>query len=314
MADLLALGVSVLELTPPEHRRLETAERFAAGVAGPESNTTIAASRLGADAAWVSKLPGNPLGRRVAGALRRHGVETAVSWAETGRQGLAFTERAGDPRGGMTLHDRNAPVASMQPADLPATATERASMVLTSGATATLSETLTETTRTVFEECAAGETTTVCSLSRPRVVESGSVCEALSPLLAATDVLLTTEAGAAAFVDRATPTETAHALAAGHGFETVVLVRADLGAVVWHDNRVDDHDVPATDAVDDRGAFDALCGGFLARRIAGESPDRALAAGVACGALARTVAGPVPTVDPAAVERCADSMDGSTVE
>ncbi|RJT02578.1 sugar kinase [Halococcus sp. IIIV-5B] len=314
MADLLALGASVLELAPPKHERLETTERFAVGVTGPESNATIAASRLGADAAWVSKLPGNPLGRRVTGALRRHGVETMVSWAETGRQGLAFTERAGEPRGGRTLHDREAAVASMTPEEIPPSTTDDASMVLTSGATATLSETLTGTTRTVFEGCGASGVTTACSLSRPRVVESASARDALSPLLAATDVFLTTEAGAAAFVDRATPTGTAHALAAGHGFETVVLVRADRGAVVWHDNRVDDHDAPATDAIDDRGAFDALCGGFLARRLAGESPDRALAAGVACGALARTIEGAVPAIDPATVERCVDSMGGATVE
>lgn len=314
MADLLALGASVLELASPPHRRLETAERFAVGVTGPESNTTVAASRLGADPAWVSKLPESSLGRRVAGTLRRHGVEAMVSWDQTGRQGLAFIERAGEPRGDTTLHDRAAPVASLTPDDIPTAAAEDLSMVLTSGATAALSETLTETTRTVLEELGARGATTVCSLSRPRVVESETAREALAPLLSATDVLLTTEAGAAAFVDRATPTETAHALAAANDFETVVLVRKDFEAVVWHDNRVDEHDAPDTDAIDDRGTFDALCGGFLARRLAGESPNRALAAGVACAALARTVEGAIPVVDPAAVDRCVDAMDEPIVE
>ena len=173
MPDLLALGASLLEFTPPEHRRLETADRFAVDVTGPESNTTVAASRLGADPAWVSKLPESSLGRRVAGTLRRHGVETMVSWDETGRQGLAFTERAGEPRGDTTLHHRAAPVASMTPADIPMAA-EDVSMVLTSGATATRSETLTKTTSTVFEELGSRGTTTVCSLSRPSVVESAA--------------------------------------------------------------------------------------------------------------------------------------------
>lgn len=311
MTDLLAVGASVLELTPPDDDPLETTDRLGVAVTGPESNAAIAASRLGSETTWLSKLPASPLGRRVAGELERHGVETAVHWSETDRQGLVFTERAGPPSGTARVDDRVGAVASMTPDELPLSSVHEPSMVHTSGATVVLSETLAETTTAVFDEIG---TTTALSLSRPRAFASAVARETLRPLFAATDVFLTTEAGAAALGGRTTPAETAHALAATHDFETVVLARERRGALIWHDRTIHEHTPPETETVDDRGAFDALYGGFLARRLAGEGPDRALAAGVACAALARTVRGPAPILTRTEVESCLAAMESTGTE
>src|SRR5699024_11011273 len=244
-------------------------------VTGPESNAAVAASRLGGDPAWASKLPDTPLGRRVTGTLGRHEVEAAVCWSETDRMGLTFSERAGAPRGETTVHDRaGAAVASLTPDELPVSATSEPSTTYTSGASAALSETLSETVTTVFE---ASTETTALSLSRPRVIDSPAALAAVEPLLSAADVLFTTEVGAAALDDGASATELVHALAAAYDFETVVLARDARGALVWHDRSVHEHTPPATEPIDDRGAFDALCGGFLAQRLAGDAPDSALA-------------------------------------
>ena len=113
MADILTIGATALELTPDGDERLETAVRLDVAVTGPESNAAVAASRLGVESAWLSKLPETPLGRRVAGELRRHGVETAVCWSG-GRQGVSFVERAKPPRRDARIDDRaGAAVASL---------------------------------------------------------------------------------------------------------------------------------------------------------------------------------------------------------
>ncbi len=309
MVGLLTFGASVVELTAAENERIETAERLGVSVTGPESNAAIAASRLGVETAWLSTLPATPLGRRVSTELHRHGVETAVYWNEEGRQGLAFTERAGPPRGHAKIDDRaGAAVASATPEQLPLSSVREASMVYTTGATVALSATLVETATALFHEM--GRTaTTALGFCRPRAFESSTAREAVVSLLPTVDVFLTTEEGAAALGTQGTPTEIVHALASAHDFETVVLAREERGALVWHERTVHEHSPPETKMVDDRGAFDAFCGGFLARRLAGESPNRALAAGVACGALARTVRGPVPVVTTEEVERCVERME-----
>lgn len=312
MTDLLTFGASVLEFTAPTGDRLETADRLRVSVSGPESNAAIAAGRLGVESAWLSKLPETPLGRRVASEVGRHGVETAVHWSETGRQGLAFSERAGSPRDNARLDDRDGgAVASAVPGELPLSTVRDASMVYTTGATATLSSTLGETTTALLESVGGAGATTALGLGRPRAFESTAPHETVVSLFPQVDVLLTTEAGATALGQGTNPTETVHTLASTHDFETVVLAREERGALVWHERTVHEHVPPETDTVDDRGTFDALCGAFLARRLDGDDVGRALAAGVACGTLARTVRGPLAAVTREEVERCVERMEHS---
>ena len=306
MADILTIGATALELTPDGDERLETAVRLDVAVTGPESNAAVAASRLGVESAWLSKLPETPLGRRVAGELRRHGVETAVCWSG-GRQGVSFVERAKPPRRDARIDDRaGAAVASLTTDELPTAGVRGAEILYTSGATLALSATLAGTVEELF---GTFDGRTALALDRSRAVESSATSERIASLLPATDVLLTSEAGAAALDEYGSPPEIAHALAAAHDLDTVVLAREDGGALVWHERTVHEHRPPETEAVNERGAFDALCGGFLARRLDGKEVDEALAAGVACGALARTIHGPMPVVTAGEVDECVVAMD-----
>jgi 2-dehydro-3-deoxygluconokinase len=305
MTDLLAIGAVVLELTPERDERIETATELGIAVTGPESNTAVVASRLGVESAWLSKLPDTSLGRRVTGELGRHGVETAVCWGGD-RLGLTFAERATAPREDVRIDDRaGTAVASLTPAEL-STPSDGAELLYTSGATLALSETLAGTTEDLFW---ASNGRTALALSRPLAAESSVVRERILSLLPATDALLTTEAGAAVLGEHGSPPETAHALAAAHDLDTVVFARDGGGALVWHERTVHEHSPPKTDTVDERGAFDALCGGFLARRLDGDGVSEALAAGVACGALARTIRGAMPIVTPEEVDDCVAAMD-----
>lgn len=103
--------------------------------------------------------------------------------------------------------------------------------------------------------------------------------------------------------------EIAHRVAAEHGFETVILTRGDRGALVWHDTTIHEHDGVETDTVDAAGQHHAFTGAFLGRRLAGDPVGDALAHGVGAAALARTIPGPVPAVDPADIQRVVKSMD-----
>lgn len=107
MPDLITFGEAMLRLTPPAFRRLEQAQSFDAEVGGAELNTAVGLVRLGRSAAWVSRLPDNPLGRLLAGKVREAGVGTAhVELADDGRLGLYFLEAGAAPRAASILYDR----------------------------------------------------------------------------------------------------------------------------------------------------------------------------------------------------------------
>ncbi|HLL38045.1 MAG TPA: sugar kinase [Rubrobacteraceae bacterium] len=108
VCDVLGFGETMLRFSPPAGGRLEDARTFESYVAGTESNTLAGASRLGLRCAWISALPENALGRRVAGELQRYGVDTrGVVWAHgPSRLGVFYAEESPAPAGPQVQYDR----------------------------------------------------------------------------------------------------------------------------------------------------------------------------------------------------------------
>src|SRR5947209_5495812 len=104
---VVTFGEAMLRLSPPYESSLEKAERLTMEIAGAEANVAIMLSRLGVSTAWISRLPRNALGRRVAAKVREHGVDVSrVTWSEDGRVGLYFVELGETPRVPHVIYDR----------------------------------------------------------------------------------------------------------------------------------------------------------------------------------------------------------------
>ncbi len=113
--DLLTFGETMLRLSAPGFSRLEEADTLDVRIGGSESNTAVAVARLGMRAAWWSKLPPNPLGRRIENEIRRWGVDTShVVWDEspTARAGAYYLDFGLPPRGIDVYYDRAGSSAS----------------------------------------------------------------------------------------------------------------------------------------------------------------------------------------------------------
>ncbi|MFB6084866.1 MAG: sugar kinase [Halorientalis sp.] len=314
MTQLVTFGEAVLRLSPPPTARLETAEQFDVWTTGAASNVAVAASRLGTDVTWLSKMADTPLGRRAVSTLRGHGLTTDVTWAEegTGRQGLTFYERGATPRGSTVVDDRDrTALETVEPGSIPMDTVQEAEAVFASGESLALSEDVVETTQAVLR--AAGGTSVLGLDHRPDLWSSEEARETITDLFPAVDVFVTsTEDAERVLKQTGKPPEIAHQLANEGDFETVVMTRGEHGALVWHDATIHERDAVETDAVDATGQHDAFVGSFLGRRLAGDDIGDALAHGVAAAALTRTIHGPVPAIDPAEVESViADLDDGS---
>ncbi|MEZ5480156.1 MAG: sugar kinase [Thiolinea sp.] len=120
--DVIALGETLLRLTPPQQQLLSQTRELEVIVGGSESNTLAGLAGLGRRCSWLSRLPQHDLGALVVQKLREHGVDTRqVSWAAaTERLGIFYTTPATPPLPGRVIYDRAASAASrMQPEDLP---------------------------------------------------------------------------------------------------------------------------------------------------------------------------------------------------
>lgn len=140
--DVVSFGETMLRLSAPGGVRLEEADMMHIYVAGTESNTLACLARLSLKASWISALPENPLGRRVATELRRSSVDTThVLWTESNsRLGIFYAEEAPDPLGLQVYYDRaGSAVALLDPALVNYSVVDEARLLHLTGITPALS-------------------------------------------------------------------------------------------------------------------------------------------------------------------------------
>ena len=124
--DLVALGETMIRLSPQGHGRLEFSNLLEVWVGGGEYNVAYALSRLGLRTGWASRLVDNPLGHLILNHARAVGVDcSAVHVAKydgvgtADRIGLNWTEVGTGVRGSVTMYDRGHSAAmNMKPGDV----------------------------------------------------------------------------------------------------------------------------------------------------------------------------------------------------
>ena len=96
----------MMRLNPEGYLRFVQADKFEATYAGGEANVAVSLANYGLDAAFVTKLPENPLGCAARNEVRRFGVDTTgIVWGGP-RLGLYFVEKGASQRGSKVVYDR----------------------------------------------------------------------------------------------------------------------------------------------------------------------------------------------------------------
>jgi len=305
--DLVTFGETMLRLSPPGHERIEQAGELDVRAAGAESNVAVNAGRLGAETAWLSKLPDSPLGRKVAAGLRAQGTTPEVAWSDDAdsRQGVYFLEQGGEPRGSNVVYDRaDAAVTTATTDELATEFVERAGYLHTSGITPALSDTLETTTAELLELAQETGTTATFDVNyRSKLWSPEEARETLEALFPDVDVLFVARRDARDVLAREGDAEDiARGLAEEFSLGTVVVTRGDEGALAVRAGEVFEQPTFQTETTDPVGTGDAFVGGYLAARVDGGSVADALEWGAATAALKRTIPGDVALVTREEVE------------
>jgi 2-dehydro-3-deoxygluconokinase len=312
---IVTFGEAMLRFTPPSLQRIEQASAFELWVAGAELNVAVALARLGEPATWVSRLPDNALGRRLAGHARANGVAVDVEWDPQGRLGLLFVEVGQRPRRTASLYDRDASAfATLDPAafDWPALL-DGARAFHTSGITPALSPACAQATADALKAAQDAGCHTSFDLNYRALLgtseEARTKVEALAPQI---DTLIASAGETkAVFGLEGEPADVAAALRDRLGIERVVISsRIDTGHATQVRRSVCvDADIVQADSaefvtVDPLGGGDAFSAGFLAGLLA-DGARRGLELGGAMAALKQTIPGDFAILDPGEVEELA---------
>jgi 2-dehydro-3-deoxygluconokinase len=313
--DVITFGEAMVRLAPPHFQRLEQARALDVEIGGAELNTAVGLARLGRSAAWVSRLPDNPLGKLVANRVREAGVgDDHVQYAADGRCGLYFLEFGAAPRASGILYDRkDSAVSRVTPGLFDWPAIFRGSKWFhVTGITAALGDGAAEATAEALAAAkAAGLGTSIDLNYRSKLWTPQEAGRVMSGLLGHCDVLVASEADAAQLfgVTGADFAAMARQLVERFGLTAVVGVKRET-PLVWRNRfgalgftRGELFETPWYDVeiVDRLGSGDALASGLIHGLLDGDF-RKGLEYGAAMGALKHSIPGDLPWVTKEEVE------------
>ena len=116
MTRIITFGEIMLRLSPPGQLRFSQARSFDVVYGGGESNVAVSLAIFGLEAAFVSRVPANPLGDACIQFLRQYGVDTRFLLRGGSRLGIYFLEHGAAQRGSNVVYDRaHSAFAEIQP-------------------------------------------------------------------------------------------------------------------------------------------------------------------------------------------------------
>lgn len=118
MKRVVTFGEIMLRLAPQDGTRLLQFPCLQATFGGAEANVAVSLANFGMDAAFVSKVPENPIGDAALSQLKGFGVDTSFVMKEGERLGVYYLEKGAGPRPSLCVYDRkNSAIAESSPSD-----------------------------------------------------------------------------------------------------------------------------------------------------------------------------------------------------
>ncbi|HEX6563698.1 MAG TPA: sugar kinase [Chthoniobacterales bacterium] len=292
--DLLTIGESMLRFSVPAGRLLADAPVFDVHVAGTESNVAVAVARMGFKSRWLSRLPDNVLGRRIADTIAAQGVDCSyVNWSETERAGVYFIEFGASPRPTKVLYDR-APSAArnMDETTFNLSLLGNAKIIHLTGITVALSAGCSRLVETIVARANDLKIPIVFDVNYRALLWSHKECRSkLASLLSKVDTLIVSKRDLEAIFEIAgDPASAAKELHQLFGMPRIAITTGDQGAAGFENGNTTVVPGYPVEMVDRIGAGDTFAAGVISGLLEGNFV-RGLQYGVAMSALQLTTEG-----------------------
>jgi 2-dehydro-3-deoxygluconokinase len=268
-------GLVELALEPPP------ADDVLLGFGGDAPNAAVMASLLGCPARIAGRVGADALGRRLLEFWRRAGMDVGDAVADPDAPtGVYVNERGADGLNRFDYHRRDSAGSRLTPLDVTDRFLTGLGTLHVTGVTLAVSESSRTAAVSAVERAAdAGTRVSLAVNHRPAL--AGDPAE-IANLAERADVVFVSADEAPAVFGTAEPRLLAALLP---GVAELVVTQGDAGCVLHAGGTELTRPSLDVELVDTAGAGDALAGAYLAARLAGAGPERALEIGVAAGGL-----------------------------
>jgi len=309
---IVSLGEVMIRFSPPGRIRLEEATVLEMRAAGAEANFAAACARLGLQAAWISRLTTNPLGRLIERTIARYGVDTShIIWTDQDRVGTYYIEFGSPPRPTRVLYDRvGSAVSRLTMEEMDWVPIRDSTLFHITGITPALSKSCRQVTLQAMEEArAAGALVSFDLNYRSKLWAPEEAAPVMRECFARADLAFCSpEEAELVFGQSGRPEAILEWVAEEFHPQVAVLKLGGEGAAAWQEGAVHQVGVYPTQTVDPIGTGDAFVAGFVYGYLTGDAP-RGLRYGAALAALKRTIPGDIALVTLDEVEELLQTRD-----
>ena len=337
MKRVVTFGEIMLRLNPVGYYRLFQTEQLIGTFAGGEANVAASLANYGLDAAFVSKIPNNPVGQGAINSLRAIGVDTTKIVRGGDRLGIFFLEKGASQRGSLVVYDRaHSAIAEADPSEFDWDAIfEGADWFHFTGITPALGENVVEICREACKAAKAHGVKISCDLNyRGKLWTREEARAAMTDLCQYVDVCISNEEDAkdvfgieaeatdiyAGEINREGYKSVAKQLADKFGFEKVAITLRESHSASDNGWSAMLYDVASNEycfskkyelrIIDRVGGGDSFGGGLIYALLNGKTTQEAVEFAVAASALKHSIEGDYNMVTVAEVEKLAGG-DGS---
>lgn len=286
--EVLALGETMILLTPDPPSPLRDARDLAVRIGGAESNVAMHLARLGHSVAWASRLGDDPLGTRVRAEVEAAGVDCRGVVAAAGeRTGVYFKDPGAH---GTTVHYYRAgsAAAAMDPPFVESLVDRHPDLVHVSGITSALSASCASVIELIVGQRVFGSAIVSFDVNfRPALWDVATAGPTLLALAQRADVVFVGLDEAATLWGCRTAEDVRSLIP-----EPVVVVKdGGTEAIEFDGATVTREPALPVDIVESVGAGDAFAAGWLSARARGDGAARRLRTGHLIAAHVLAVAG-----------------------
>ena len=182
----MTFGEIMLRLKTPEYLRIVQSQSFEASYGGAEANVAAGLAMLKDEAAFVTKLPDNPVGQSALNELRCYGVDTSDTLRGGKRLGIYYFEKGTNIRPTNVVYDREDSAFACSKADEYDwnKILADADVFFFSGVTPAVSETVKESVLMALQFCKEHGIEVVCDLNyRAKMWDKGTAQKVMRELM-----------------------------------------------------------------------------------------------------------------------------------
>ena len=313
----VTFGEIMLRLQTPTYQRFIQAQTLESTFGGGEANVAVSLANYGVEAAFVTKLPANPIGDWCVAEIRKHGVDTSKITRGGERVGIYFVEKGANQRPSNVVYDRaHSSIATAESKDFDWDSIfEGVEWFHFTGITPAISDAAAEVCLEALKKAKEHGVTVSCDLNfRKKLWTSEKACKVMTGLMPYVDVAIANEEDAEkVFGIKASATDVnsgeinhdgykdvAKQLADKFGFKYVAITLRESHSASsngWSAMLYDGKEYhfskkyEITHIVDRVGGGDSFGGGLIYSLMNGYGPDDAINFAVAASCLKHSIEG-----------------------